>query len=415
MKEISLHTANIEKYKITYRYSIGEELKRYFNLNNPLFAEYDINISDVPQSVAAIPFVVEMLPVIWITDSTLSLPELDSDFYESINKFKQGFVDMYPMITFAGTVKVDKIVKNTYDPINSSVILFGGGVDAFGSLIAHLEEKPELLTFWGADVDLDNTKAWEKVWNHTCATAEKLGLKHGCIKTNFRTFTNQETLRELIRVADEEWYHGFQHAISMVGHTAPYTYCRRIKKVYIGSSFTSKERLSCGSDRSIDGNMRFNGVVVVHDQYEVTRQDKIAEICKYVKQSGNSLYLRVCWASREGENCCKCEKCYRTIFALLAENADPRDFGFPVTEQDIHSIITLIKRKLNLSSHVMIFWRDIQRRFIQNKEIVGNREALQWMMKYNFDTMNNYYRKRLVRLYVSLCIWYKKLKGNKNV
>ena len=46
--------------------------------------------------------------------------------------------------------------------------------------------------------------------------------------------------------------------------------------------------------------------------------------------------LRVCWESAGGSNCCHCEKCLRTILAIYAEGADPRDFGFDY--EDINTV-----------------------------------------------------------------------------
>ena len=33
-------------------------------------------------------------------------------------------------------------------------------------------------------------------------------------------------------------------------------------------------------------------------------------------------------ASQEGDNCCMCEKCYRTMAGLWAEGENPENYGF---------------------------------------------------------------------------------------
>jgi len=52
---------------------------------------------------------------------------------------------MYPEFSFKGKINVKNIIKNTYSNDNS-LVLFSGGVDAFQTLLSHIDEKPYLLT-----------------------------------------------------------------------------------------------------------------------------------------------------------------------------------------------------------------------------------------------------------------------------
>lgn len=43
---------------------------------------------------------------------------------------------------------------------------FSGGVDAFSTLISHIDETPELFTLWGNDILYDNQSGWKNVEKH---------------------------------------------------------------------------------------------------------------------------------------------------------------------------------------------------------------------------------------------------------
>lgn len=402
MNLIDLKSVQKHGNRIIYDYTVSDDIQKYFQTEITMFVEYDENIESVPLSIAVIPFVVNVLPIIWLTDSVLNVPELDKDFFDSIEEFKNGYIKMYPMLSFQGKLNVGKLHINHSSGKGNPIVFFSGGVDAFATLTAHIDERPILLTLWGADVDVENEEGWSVVWSHTRKVAESLNLESTKVKTTFRKFLNQEALSELVKKSREEWYFGFQHGIGMLGHAAPLTYLKESTTVYIASSYRPEDKIACASDLSIDGNVRYCGAVIFHDQYEYNRQEKIMHLCQYVDKSNHPLFLRVCWTADNGGNCCHCEKCYRTIFALLAEGADPNKFGFNIADEDILRIIKYVKTKMNMSMHVIAFWNEIQSRFLENEVHVNNKAAMEWMKNYNFNKVNSYYRKRLVRLYIKI-------------
>ena len=76
------------------------------------YVEYDENIEKVPDSILIVPFICNVLPIVWITDATLIVDKIDKNFYESIDKFKKGYIDMYPQIKFKGKIKYNKLEEN---------------------------------------------------------------------------------------------------------------------------------------------------------------------------------------------------------------------------------------------------------------------------------------------------------------
>jgi len=311
----------------------------------------------------------------------LKLPVLDRDFFLSIPDFKRGYVEMYPGMRFGGRVECSRLEEDApcgEQPARRSALLFSGGVDAFASLTAHLHERPVLITLWGSDVGLDDAAGWGNVKRHTLETARRFGLDAVFVKSEFRTFIDERALNGLVRGSGEQWWHGFQHGIGLIGHCAPIARALNISTQYIASSFTAREkgRVTCASDPSIDGNVRFCGCRTVHDGYDFPRQEKVRRIVEYVRSAGVTVNLRVCWISAGGTNCCRCEKCYRTMFALMAEGADPKDYGFAYTAGDIS--LSEIRLKSN-KAFGPVYWRPIVARMAGNPQAVVP-DGVKWLL-----------------------------------
>ena len=150
------------KNEVKYQYEISDNIKKYFYPSD-FTIKYGENIEEVPNSILAIPFTCNILPIIWITNSTLEIPELDRDFFNSIEEFKKGYINMYPSITFKGNIKVENIIKNEYEDSKQCLCFFSGGVDATSTLITHIKEKPITLTLWETDIKTSNENGWDKV------------------------------------------------------------------------------------------------------------------------------------------------------------------------------------------------------------------------------------------------------------
>ena len=89
---ISINSVIINQYSIEVCSLIEGDCCQYFNIEkgNSFRREYNENIERVPKNIAVIPFIVNVLPIVWLTDAILEVEELDRTFYNSINRFKQG-------------------------------------------------------------------------------------------------------------------------------------------------------------------------------------------------------------------------------------------------------------------------------------------------------------------------------------
>ena len=372
---------------ICIRLAVQGSLLQYFNEDVEFFANYFEDVSSVPDSIAVIPFLTNVLPIIWLTDSLLELDELDIDFYQCINNLRDAYAKMYPILGFNGYVKVNKLIDNKTlaDTKQKVLTLFSGGLDAYSTLIAHRAENPHLLTVCGADVGLNDFDGWNMVKQQTYYTTKEFNLPEPFfIKSNFRCFLNVTKLDVLVSKSNDGWWHGFQHGIGLLGLTAPIAYLHNIKLIYIASSFSNGVKITCASDPTIDNMLEFCGTNIIHDQYDCSRQKKIMLLSEYLKENQKHIFLRVCWKSHDGDNCCKCEKCYRTIFGLLAEGLNPEDFGFTNYKQYLSGAEKLVSGFMKESPVLRICWRDIQERY-NELQIYKDDKNVNWIYNLRFD------------------------------
>ena len=89
--------------------------------------------------------------------------------------------------------------------------------------------------------------------------------------------------------------------------------------------------------------------------------------------------------SKGGGNCCKCEKCLRTLLAILVEGYDPHNYGF-----NNYNISTLEEnvKLLRLPLMLKIEWNDIFERYreLRRNNMVQKflSSHLDWILSFNF-------------------------------
>lgn len=396
MNKIVLKDIDVIDGSVKYFYNIEGEWKKYYNDNLNYEIEYPINVSNVPKNVLAVPFVCNILPIVWLCDATLQLETIDKDFFENITHIKKGYEEMYPMLSFNGDIKVDNVEENRSKQCDKSAVFFSGGVDAYTTLLRHLNEKPCLVTIWGADVKVDDIQGWKNVESHISTVSEEYGLGFYAIKSNFRLMIKENRLDELVRSSLEGWWHGFQHGIAMIGHMAPLAFELGIERAYIASSFPEKMKgqYTCASDPTIDNYVSYCGAHTIHDGYELDRQEKIQYLVEK-KNQGCPIKLRVCWMSKDGKNCCECEKCYRTILEIVSEGGAPEEFGFTWDDKAIKICKKNMLNKITVQEFcINQFYYPIIDRLKSNIDKIENYEKYKWLLDIDYSRFNEYPMKK---------------------
>lgn len=336
MEKIALNSIEKKDNVIAFDFSVSDGLKKYFS-GKQFIIEYPECIEFVPDAVAAVPFVCNVLPIIWMTDAGLFLKELDKDFFDCIANVKEGYKAMFPESTFAGELCVDRIVSCNRSANGGCAAFFSGGLDSVHTLVSHLDENPALISIWGSDIQYENKEGWQRVHSGIEEYARKYKLSDVVIRSSFRMFDNEGVLnQQFYEQLKDGWWHGMKHGIGLLGHAAPYAYLHGLATVYIASSnCPTDEPVRCASHPTIDNHVRFNGCRVLHDGFVFSRQDKVRNVVEYCRKTGEKMPLHVCWESQSGGNCCYCEKCYRTLMGIVAEDDNPYAYGFDYAEEAI--------------------------------------------------------------------------------
>ena len=359
----------VGNFKIEYDLAFEGSWKRYFNLHGfaqssgnifELFGSnskqtdtYPVEMDDLPHSVSLIPILTNILPVAFLTDADVIIDEIDSEFLCSVDDVRAAFARLYPELDFGGRLLAGSVISNFIDkPSNPNLVLYSGGVDANFSLFANIATKPNLLFVHGTDLyfSRQDCEAVEQIARSYEQQATDLGCNFYLVQSTFKAFLQQHRLNELLKesgVRDNYW-HAIQHGYALLGIAAPLAFKLGSKRIFISSSNSYRElsELRAASNPATDESVRFFGTRITHFDYSVTRQEKISFLVNYCKTLQQQIPIRVCWQVRSPTNCCLCEKCLRTIFALCAEGVlDLDKFGFDL-EKNYQGIQELIKNDL---------------------------------------------------------------------
>ena len=394
---VKLNNIVVKKNVILYEYTYDKEASVFFNKASSFFIEYSDkeDFSNVPESVLAVPFVANLLPLSWIFDICLSIDEIDKCFMDSIPLMKQGYQSIFKDVTLGGNLAVENIKYNNYKPSERSVCLFSGGVDATFTFLRHRTENIVLANVWGVDIELDDLLGHLEMESYFNQIADSFNKEYMCIKSSVRTFLNflnESYLNDIgFKKIQDYWWHGAQHSIGMLSLLSPYNYVYRIKTNYIASSFTGKEYnqgVRCISYPVVDSQMKMASTNCYHDGFETSRIGKIEYICKIRKKDNLKLDIKVCFNYSNGKNCSSCEKCMRTIAALLVYDNSVEEYGFSKKCDDTKQL------RAFLDTHeIGIFrWIPIQEAY---QKYPVNRK-LKWLMHYKFNNLSSF-RSRLLR------------------
>jgi len=389
MEKIVVKNIEVEKNDIRIEYKVTEGLKKYFNLENKFHVHYYEDISSVPKEIAVIPFITNVLPIIWLTNSELIVDSLEEKYANSIDKTRQAFNEMYKTNIFKGKITVNKKKKIRPLEVEENVsVFYSGGVDSTSTLVScfEREKKPLLITIWGTDVWDHNIEGFESLKENAESCGKKYGLENLYIKTNFRKFIYEHELTKglLKGKINDSWWRGIQHGIGLIGHVAPYAYIRNIKMHYIPATLNNKNMGStCGSFPTIDESVKYMNCSICHEGYELDRLDKVKHITSYFEKKNETFPLRVCYMDKGRKlNCCRCEKCYLTIMELISLKKNPNKWGFEVDKNTMKKIPEYLYEKASDSPINVEIWNRIKQETKKNENELKKYKEIEWIFEY---------------------------------
>ena len=400
MKDIQLQEVYVSGNRVEFRFRFAGELSGYFS-ESSMFVEYSTDIESVPKSLLSAIFTANMLPLVWMTDSILWVEELDRTFYECLHRLKQGFQDLYPQAKLGGRLVPAKLIDNDYAPTREALLLFSGGIDAHVSYLRLSAEKPLLMNIQGwykSSPDSRQEHVAEMDRRDIASFAQSEAVEFEFVKSNFAVVLNSAAFdRDFHQLLGDSLWHGFQHSMNFITIAMPIAYLKRIRNIYIASSFSLGHVGQCASYPTTDNEYRFaRHGGCVHDAFELSRQDKVHYLVDYQRQSGKPYPVRVC--SFQDHNCCACDKCFRSVLEIVAENGDVRDFGFDIPGSLKDYYADVMERqivKFDIEGESRKHWPDTIDRMKQNYDQLVEKEFVDWFLNFDFK----HAKKRAVRKY----------------
>ncbi len=370
---------------------INEGFKKKF-LKSDFYAIYDqeLDLSKLDNSLNALPFVSNVISIIWISGRTYYIDSLDQEFHESLKTVKEVFRRMYPKTKWDGELIPRKLVKNTYPhrpqrgEKERTALLFSGGLDSITSSLFHKEKKQLLITVNGHwDLPLWDKHLLKERKKDLLAWGAQYGHENSFIDSNYYDFLNRQVL-DTYSPEITSWRIFCVEGIGWAGLAAPLMTLKGYPVLLHGSTITWEYNFPACANPFIDDNISFGGMHLKHDQFDRSRLEKceyIAHLCS--KEGIERPFIRVC-EEKTVKNCSACQKCIRTIIELVIANENPRDYGFTC---DIEKVLKDSKKFMEhhgTGSTTVWHFMHIQKR-LQEKRARGEAipESLEWLLTAN--------------------------------
>lgn len=393
---IVLQKIEIDGSLVKYNFTVNQEMKRFFNTET-MFLRYDQDMSNVPISILSIPFVNCMAGLSWLTGSLLFVDEIDETYFYAFKQLKASYSELHE-VNLKGMFVPSIIKKNEIMSSDRYLLLFGGGVDCHSSYLRNRDRVSGVINIYGwagtedvvTDVDLADKK-------RTKVFAERFGIDAFHVSSNF---ASQFNMSEIDKAYKTSYWYDYLHSMAFLAIASPIAWIKACSNLMIASSFT-KDRidLHCGSLITTDSAFKYaiNGQTL-HDGFELNRQQKVALIVDYQRKSKSPYHLQAC--SFNDHNCCRCEKCFRTITELIAENADPRDFGFNIPGSVYEHWRSIIDQDIALwgvSKESYYYYYFSRKRMLENYDNIKEKEFVDWFLNFDFEKakregLRRYYR-----------------------
>ncbi len=324
-------------------------------------AEYDADLHTLPEGILAIPCVALLAPVAWTLGARLEVPALDATYSAALGRVRGALAAMYPRIPFDGEVTAERLTEEHSPTTGGSAALFSGGVDSWGTLVAHREERPTLMTVFDPSEIANGSAA--RIRDADRAVPDLMGVDAHEIVADVREVTDASRLTT--RFALEDWWGNVGHAVGLTGVCAPLVTLLGIERLYVpASNYPGTEWLAWGSDPRLDDEITWGGSRAVHDLYELGRQGKLDLLAEHLARTGLSPTFQVCQRPPRARaaNCSTCEKCYRTIAGLRLAGIDPARVGFRAGDGTYAAIRRAIEERGIVDSDAsLVDWEQLQR------------------------------------------------------
>ena len=91
----------------------------------------EIDLTQYDESILIMPFIFDVLGLIFISGDIYYVDELDEEVFKSLNQIKNAYKQLYPAIDWDGEIRCNKTTQHFFTlPSSKTLTLFSGGVDS---------------------------------------------------------------------------------------------------------------------------------------------------------------------------------------------------------------------------------------------------------------------------------------------
>lgn len=395
----------VNNKKIMIYLSYSKELNRYFN-DDVYYIKYDENIGNIKNDILNIPALSGVLGPSWVLGADIYVDDIDRTYLYSLHKIRDVFKEWHPSISFNGEIHYNNLTENVFHG-NGWGLLYSGGVDSTYSYYKHKTKNPHLFTIVGSEIPPNNVEYIDLLCKKYKKFAQNENVEISFIETNIRDIVNENRINSKYSKYlnyRTSWV-ALNIGVILTSLCAPLT-VNKISNLIIASSYTESNLKPYGSHPRIDNNISWADVKIIHDEYSIDRANKIKRIKEEINKVKYYPTIRSCnYAPKyyRRMNCCKCEKCFRTITGLVLNGMDPEKFGFDL-EENFFDILkqNIIKNKYFYEDDNIWMWKNIQNNITENMkyDLPGSKEFFEWYKYYSIpnDASKYVLRKRIKTL-----------------
>lgn len=289
------------------------------------------------------PFLVATLFYAMRTKSDIHVEDVVTyGLIRNLERFQRVWCCWKPEVYHIINITADKIVDANYNVHGKTIQTFSGGLDSTFTTYQQIKKiagkySHNLTTavmVHGFDIPLKDENVYHDIFLRSKKVLATVGVELVPLKTNFRELWHSEL---------RYWEHAFgtgmcacillfakNHSYGLIASSEPY----------------NSLLLPWGSNPITDPLLSSSNFIIEHDACEYTRGEKVSLVSDWVEGVNN---LRVCWQGDDIRyNCCRCEKCIRTILNFKSLNCSvPLSFPLDLKIEDILSLRGMSEAHLN--------------------------------------------------------------------
>ena len=389
-----IRSMQVSKNRIEVKVNRGFK-RRY--LNSDFFAVYgdDINLHRLDESILSMPFIMNVISIVWISGEHYKIQSMDKELYYSLKKIKQVFKRMYPRTRWDGDLHPDKLVTNK--PVfparveqhkDDIALLFSGGLDSITASLRNKDKHQLLITARGHCDSPKQLGDWRKLKQRLEYFGKGYGHEALTLYSNYWYMLKRRVLDSLTPEITT-WRLQVVEGLGWAGLTAPILALKGYPVLFIASSISYRCPYVMATNPFLDDNIKFAGIRLHHDCFDFDRIDKYKFLSEYFQNNPDQKKPYILSCSRPGIfNCLNCSKCHMSLCGLLVNGDTPRDYGYPINVEDAIEWVkkTIFRLAVGHAYQYLSMQDHIKNLVANGTEITP---FAQWYLNFDFTSIRN--------------------------